>query len=205
MKKNYEIKRRRVIALLNREEIEYLDKLSMDALFTTGLKLSRVGIIAALVDAAMSLGISGKGIKGKKEFVQQMLNAAGTHSVRRKFPRLKKNLIVGFRKMDSMGQYENAATKDIGMGGVRVDVAFLGKPLSVNQVIEIAIEDPNGTTKPIKAIGRIAWITRKEGAHGYEVGVMLTYIEEEDRERFIKCLSEGMHTENLKHSYKKDK
>lgn len=40
----------RVVTFLNREEVDFLDKLGKDALFSTGLKLSRVKLIAWLVD-----------------------------------------------------------------------------------------------------------------------------------------------------------
>lgn len=188
-KKNQK-KRRRVIALLTREEMELLDKLGMDSLFSTGSKLSRVEIIAALVDAAMVLGISAKDVKNKQELVQRILEVTRTSPERREYPRLKKNLHVKFRKMDSMEQYKNAATDNIGKGGFRIDVAFLGQPLSVNQVIEVAINDPQEESRPIKAIGRVAWVKDKEDGHSHEIGVMLTYIKKQDEKRFLKYLSE---------------
>ena len=42
--------KRRVIALLSREEMDFIDKIGKDALFSTGSKLTRVDIIAALID-----------------------------------------------------------------------------------------------------------------------------------------------------------
>ena len=42
--------RRRVVALLNRREIEFLDQLALDAQFSTGSKLTRVEVIASLID-----------------------------------------------------------------------------------------------------------------------------------------------------------
>ncbi len=192
---NNQKKRRRVIALLTREEMEFLDKLGMDALFSTGSKLSRVEIIAALIDAAMALGISTKDIKNKKELVQRILDTARTQPDRRKYPRLKENLIVGFRKMDSMERYKDATTEDISIGGFKIDVAFLEKPLSVNQVIEITIKEPQEKTRPIKAMGRVTWVRQKEDKHSHEIGVMLTYIKKEDEKRFMKCLGDEVGTE----------
>jgi len=68
-------KRRRIIALMTREEIEFLDKLGLDALFTTKHKLSRVSILGAMVDAAIKLGIDAKGIRSKKDLTDRILNA----------------------------------------------------------------------------------------------------------------------------------
>lgn len=182
-------KRRRVIALLTREKIEFLDRLGMDSLFSTGSKLSRVDVISALLDAAMLLGISAEGVQNKPELVQKILDAAYSQPNRRKYPRLKKELMVGFRKVDSMEQYKNGSTDNISMGGFRIDVAFLGKPLLINQAIEITINEPQEKGEPIKTIGRVAWIKEKEDKHSHEIGVMLTYIRKEDKERFMKYLS----------------
>jgi hypothetical protein len=52
----------RVITMLNRKEMDFLDKLGKDALFSTGHKLSYNDILEGLVDFAMEAGISGKGV-----------------------------------------------------------------------------------------------------------------------------------------------
>lgn len=189
-KHNGKKKRRRVIALLTRDEMEFLERLGMDSLFSTGSKLSRVEVISALVDAAMLLNISAIGVKNKKELVQKMLDLTNSRPERRKYPRLKKNLIVHFRKIESMEKYESGTTVDIGVGGFRVDVAFIGKPLAANQPIEISVSEPQQKSEPIKAIGRVAWIKEKGDDHSYEIGVMLTYINEKERTRFLKYLGE---------------
>jgi hypothetical protein len=75
--KNYSDQQRlhRVVAQLNRQEIDFLDKLGKDALFTTGSKLSRTCIIETLVDLMMELGIQGKGITSKEELKRHILAA----------------------------------------------------------------------------------------------------------------------------------
>jgi len=65
----------RVIALLNREQVDFLDKLGKDALFTTGAKLSRTKIIYAMVNALRSLGVTGDGVRSKEEFEQKIIKA----------------------------------------------------------------------------------------------------------------------------------
>ena len=67
----------RVITLLNRSQIDFLDKLGKDALFSSGIKLSRTKIISAMVDAFRKAGISGQGIKSKGEFEEKLLNTLG--------------------------------------------------------------------------------------------------------------------------------
>ena len=52
----------RVITMLHRDEIDFLDKLGKDALFSTGHKLSYNEILEGLVDFAMDMGISGRNV-----------------------------------------------------------------------------------------------------------------------------------------------
>ena len=48
----------RVITMLDREELEFLDKLGKDALFSTGHKLSYNEILRALIDFSKEVGLS---------------------------------------------------------------------------------------------------------------------------------------------------
>lgn len=52
----------RIVTFLTRQQIDYLDKIGKDALFSYGRKLSRVQIISELVNLLMQLGINIKGI-----------------------------------------------------------------------------------------------------------------------------------------------
>ena len=48
----------RVITMLDREELDFLDKLGKDALFSTGHKLSYNEILRALIDFSKEVGLS---------------------------------------------------------------------------------------------------------------------------------------------------
>jgi len=63
-----EEKNQRVVTFLNREEVDFLDKLGKDALFSTGAKLSRSKLIAWLVDFTEHLRINGEDIKSEMDF-----------------------------------------------------------------------------------------------------------------------------------------
>lgn len=67
----------RVVTFLNRYEVDYLDKLGKDALFSTGVKLSRAKLIAWLVDFMEDLKINGQGIKSKRDFENRILEVLG--------------------------------------------------------------------------------------------------------------------------------
>ncbi len=61
-KPDKQITTHRVITMLDRPEMDFLDKLGKDALFTTGHKLSYNEILRSLIDFAMESGISGEKI-----------------------------------------------------------------------------------------------------------------------------------------------
>ena len=65
----------RVIALLNREQVDYLDKLGKDAQFSSGIKLSRTEILAAMVNALKRLNLTGEHIATAEQFEQRILDA----------------------------------------------------------------------------------------------------------------------------------
>ncbi len=63
----------RVITMLGRQEMDYLDKLGKDALFSTGHKLSYNDILRALIDFAMEAGISGEKIDSAQSFKEKLI------------------------------------------------------------------------------------------------------------------------------------
>ncbi len=67
--------KQKVVAFLNREEIDFLDKLGKDAWFSTGAKLSRTQIIEALVNLMMEMGVKANGVNSKEELKKHILRA----------------------------------------------------------------------------------------------------------------------------------
>ena len=65
----------RVVTFLNREEVDFLDKLGKDALFTAGAKLSRAKLIAWLVDMLKGLNISGENLKSEEDLERRIVEA----------------------------------------------------------------------------------------------------------------------------------
>ena len=65
----------RVVASLNREQVDYLDQLGKDAQFSSGIKLSRTQIIAAMVNALKRLNLTGEGIATAEQFEQRIVDA----------------------------------------------------------------------------------------------------------------------------------
>jgi hypothetical protein len=83
IKLNKQIITHRVITMLGRSEVDFLDKLGKDALFTTGHKLSYNDILRGLIDFAMEIKISGEKIDSaeglKKLLLDQMHKALYNH------------------------------------------------------------------------------------------------------------------------------
>lgn len=189
--------RRRVIALLTREEMEYLEKLALDAHFSSGKKLSRVEILSALVEAARELQISGEGIKSKRELIDRVINSVRLQPERRKYPRIKKELVAGFRKAESLANHVNAISKDVGCEGVKIEVRELPEGFEAGQTVEISLK-VNPEMNPISALGRIAWISPNLEEGGFEIGVKLVHIKPEDRKTFEEFIKKEEASEHVR-------
>jgi len=66
-------KNQRVVTFLNRDEVDFLDKMGKDALFSSGAKLSRAKLIAWLIDILKGLNISGDNLKSEKDLENKMM------------------------------------------------------------------------------------------------------------------------------------
>jgi len=57
----------RLVAMIHRGEMDLIDRIGKDALFTTGRKLSRAEVVSAILNAVARLPINGKDIHSQKE------------------------------------------------------------------------------------------------------------------------------------------
>ncbi len=73
----YQGKNQRVVTFLNRGEVDFLDKLGKDALFSSGLKLSRAKLIAWLIDFTKKLDIDGQNLRSEEDFECRILEVLG--------------------------------------------------------------------------------------------------------------------------------
>jgi hypothetical protein len=63
----------KVVTMLSRQEMEFLDKLGKDALFTTGHKLTYNDILKGLVDLAIDSHLDAQNVHSEKELEKKML------------------------------------------------------------------------------------------------------------------------------------
>lgn len=68
-------KSQRVVTFLNRDEVDFLDKLGKDALFTAGSKLSRAKLIAWLVDFLKGLNVTGDNLRSEEDLEHRVMEA----------------------------------------------------------------------------------------------------------------------------------
>jgi len=73
MKQEGNISKHKVVTFLSREEMEFLDKLKNDALFSTGHKLSYNDILKGLVDLAIDAHLSAEDVDTTEKLEQKML------------------------------------------------------------------------------------------------------------------------------------
>ena len=71
----YKDQKARLIAMVSREEMDFIDRIGKDALYSTGRKLTRAEVVSAILDAIASLPITGKGIRSEEVFREYILKA----------------------------------------------------------------------------------------------------------------------------------
>ncbi|MBU1125695.1 MAG: hypothetical protein KKC84_06695 [Candidatus Omnitrophica bacterium] len=67
-------RKHRIITMLNRQEVDFLDTLEKDAFFTSGFRLTYNDILRTLVDLAMEQGLSAEKVNSLKKLKAKMLN-----------------------------------------------------------------------------------------------------------------------------------
>ena len=68
-------RKERVVTFLNRDEVDFLDMLGKDALYSSGAKVSRAKLISWLVDMAKGLGIKGENLKSEQDLWERIKEA----------------------------------------------------------------------------------------------------------------------------------
>ncbi len=180
-----------VLAHLDDDEMQYLQHVAMDESRKSKSRLSLEDVIRGLVDATMAVHVSATGVRTKDELVQRVLETCRLNVDRRKYPRLKKHLLVQFRLMDTLTDFDHSRTLDVGKGGFRMELRDKKRLPPVGAYLEIQIRDENELLEPIHATGRVVWVREKSEGSGFEVGVKLTHLEKEHEKRFLECLWSG--------------
>ncbi len=75
------LSRHRVVTFLTREELEFLDKLERDMIFSTGKHLSRAQILQDAAELLSRTGMNGTGITNNEELMKRMQEAVSRLSL----------------------------------------------------------------------------------------------------------------------------
>ncbi len=89
----------RVVTFLDRTQVDYLDKMGKDALFSMGVKFPRTRIISALIDLLRKMNVSGEGLRSDLDLEQRLLQKLGVGSSEAK--KLASELMEGSRENSS--------------------------------------------------------------------------------------------------------
>ncbi|MDD3089914.1 MAG: PilZ domain-containing protein [Candidatus Omnitrophica bacterium] len=98
----------------------------------------------------------------------------------RKHPRVQTHITVRYRNLrDGAGASgENSVSTDIGQGGIRFRA-----PEFISMACRLILElDIPMSSKPIKAISRVAWIKRSDSGEDYEIGNQFLEMSSQDKE-----------------------
>lgn len=182
---NAGLKAGRVVVNLTREELEFIDGLGRDALFTTGKRLTNNKIIGAFINVMKEIKIKGDGLYSACELKNRILVKLGRIKEKRLYLRVKKRVALSWHRRSSDEQFEEGVTIELGDRGFRIE---LKKPRYIGESLEFMINDPEDPSRPIILIGRVAWIERRDIDGGLEAGVKITHLDDKDRFRFSKLL-----------------
>jgi len=182
---NSGLKAGRVVVNLTREELEFIDNIGRDALFSTGKRLTNNKIIKAFIDVMMEIKINGEGLYSSEELKNRILVKLKIIRERRLFPRFKKEVAASWRKLSSSEKYKEALTIETGEGGFRIEIE---EGREVGEELEFMINDPNEPYKPIRVFGCISWIKRRDEDGKLEAGIKIKHIPEKDRPKFSRLL-----------------
>jgi len=156
----------RVVSFLKREELDFLDKLTKDLFFCHGIRISRSKLIQAIIQAFS---------KENGQAVHKLLE-------RRRFVRFDIPADINYRILESLSKHTPSYTKNISEKGIRI---ALPDKIEPGTNIELTVTF-KGDPQPISCFGRVAWIKKRPNSSGFDAGVELTYIKEEDKKRFMK-------------------
>ena len=179
------LKAGRVVVNLTREELEFIDNIGRDALFTTGKRLTNNKIIRAFISAMQEIKVKGDGLYTAEELKNRILVKLRIKEDKRAYPRFKKEVTLSWRKASSSKKYNKGSTTEIGEGGFRIQ---LKENRAVGENLEFTINDPYKPSKPIKVFGRITWIKKRDEDSALEAGIKITRLSGKDKPRFSKLL-----------------
>ena len=182
------LKAGRVVVNLTREELEFIDTIGRDALFTTGKHLTNNKIIRAFISVMQEVKVKGDGLYTAEELKNRILIKLKIKKDKRAYPRFKKEVTLSWRKASSSEKRNEGSATEISKGGFRIQ---LKEDRAVGENLEFTINNPYEPSKPITVLGRIAWVKKRDEDSSLEAGIKVICLSYKDRPRFSKLLVEN--------------
>lgn len=108
---------------------------------------------------------------------------------RRRFPRLKVSIPIQFRNVLKPGEsFVGALSENLSAAGARMK-SFTFLPKEARLVLLLSLP---GQLKPIRLIGRVAWMQHQRFREGYDCGIQFLEITPEDRETIADTVERGI-------------
>ena len=107
----------------------------------------------------------------------------------RRFPRLKFTVPVQYRNiLKPQEPFAGSLSKDLSAGGVKVTTFhFLGKDLRLVLLLYLP-----SSLKPIRAIGRVAWMQKQRYTESYDCGIQFLEVNSEDQAAVADTVERGV-------------
>lgn len=157
----------RLAVFLARVELDFIDQLIKDMYYKHDKKVSRPRMIGSIISAFREG-------KTKETLIE-----------RRKYVRICERADVECRPLESLEEHTSTYTKNVSEKGIMI---HLDKKVAVNTVLELSIKHPD--QESMFCIGKVIWIKKAKDGDGYNAGIELTYVRDEDRLKFNRQIFE---------------
>ena len=108
---------------------------------------------------------------------------------RRRLPRLKVSAPLQFRNVLKPSEpFAGSLTRDLSAGGVAMVTSF---PLSKEMRVVALLSLP-GLLKPIRTIGRVAWVETQKFGDGFDCGIQFFEMTPEDHDAVASYVERGV-------------
>jgi len=106
---------------------------------------------------------------------------------KRKYPRLKKDVTIDFKLVNSLDEYQLGMSENISPEGVKLETIYVDKPLIEGQFMEMILKGA-GDGEAIKVLGQIIWVDRMKFSFKTKMGIKLIFLLEGDAGKIKKLL-----------------
>ena len=122
-----------------------------------------------------------------KPFNKAFVGEKDTEERKRKYPRLKKDVIIDFKLVNAPGDYQMGKSVDVSSTGVKLEAVCTDRPPVKGQFIEMVFKgDRPG--EEVKTLGEVMWMNQMRFSLNTKMGIKLIFLSAGDAEKIKKLL-----------------